>query len=152
MASANDTLQNVFAACEKEPNIVPFDKIILRRKADTLSACISKHATIIMILILICVPLFTLQTNANIETKLSTSSIHIVDHYVTNNAIHLILEDNNYYYSSCYSLDANGTRNLAIIDPVHPNHLVFTYTGVMLHLYLGDEVGKYLHLIITPNE
>ena len=32
---AGETLQNIFAACEQEPNKVPFDKIVLRQKANT---------------------------------------------------------------------------------------------------------------------
>ncbi len=152
MASANDTLQNVFAACEKEPNTIPFDKIVLRRKADTRLTCICKFTTLIMILALIFIPLFTLRTSTNIETEYNKSSLHIVDHFVTEKFIHLTFEEANYYAPSCYSLDTNGQRSLALIDHTNPTHLVFAYTGVTIHLYLCDEYGEYLHLIISPNK
>ena len=32
---ANDTLQNVFAACNKAPNTIPFDKLVLQQAAHT---------------------------------------------------------------------------------------------------------------------
>jgi len=152
LSSANSTLQNVFAACEKEPNIIPFDKIILRRKADTRAACLCKFTTLFMIAILIFIPLFTVRKGATIEMEHNISSIHIVDHYVTENAINLTLAEDNYYTPSCYSLDINGIRNLAMIDPNMPNRLIFVYTGVTIHLYLCDEYGKYLHVIVTPNQ
>ena len=33
--TANEILQNVFAAESKTPNTVPFDKLVLRQKANT---------------------------------------------------------------------------------------------------------------------
>lgn len=140
MMSANNTLQNVFVACEKKPNTIPFDKIVLRRKADTKSACICKYITIIIILALIFVPLFAIQKKADVETELGTSSIH------------LTLEDNNYFFPSCYSINTEGLQDFAIKDPAYSNQLVFPYIGMNLHLYLCDEYGEYLHLIISPNK
>ena len=152
MVSANDTLQNVFAACEKEPNIIPFDKIILRRKANTRSDRLCKYAIIFMIILLLIIPFLAIRVDAKIETEVNSSSIHIIEHYVRDHAIHLMLENDNYYFPSCYSLDAKGVRHLPIIDSASPNHIVFPYTGVEINLYLCDEYGEYLHLIVTPNK
>ena len=33
--TANAALQNVFAACDKAPNTIPFDKLLLREKLNT---------------------------------------------------------------------------------------------------------------------
>lgn len=35
MALADETLQNVFEACSRTPNTVPFDKLVLKQKAAT---------------------------------------------------------------------------------------------------------------------
>ncbi len=35
MIQANNTLQNVFAACNQAPNTIPFDKLVLRNQLDT---------------------------------------------------------------------------------------------------------------------
>ncbi len=35
MDTANTALQNIFAACEKTPNTIPFDKLVLRQSAYT---------------------------------------------------------------------------------------------------------------------
>ena len=32
---ANETLQNIFAACDRAPNTIPFDKLVLRQKTNT---------------------------------------------------------------------------------------------------------------------
>ena len=149
--SANDTLQNVFAALEKEPNTVPFDKIVLRQKANTLSAKLCKYASLLMILLLIIIPIFTLRLNAKVETNIGDSQINVIDYYVGNDTIHLTLDSDNYYYPSCYAIDADGNRELPIIDSNDSCHLIFKYTGIELNIFIADKQGEYYHLIVTPN-
>jgi hypothetical protein len=151
LESANDTLQNVFAAVDQEPNIVPFDKIVLRQKANTFSTTLCKYATLIMILLLLIIPFFTLQSNASVHSDVGESNINIVDHYIGENTIHLTLDSNNYYYPSCYSIDAEGHRHLPIVNSEDPCHLIFQYTGVELNIYIADIHGEYYQLIVTPN-
>ena len=76
---AGETLQNIFAACEQEPNKVPFDKIVLRQKANTKMFTIGKYISILFIIFLFIAPFLFPHSEATITAqKTSKSKIHFL--------------------------------------------------------------------------
>lgn len=149
--TANEALQNVFAACEQPPNTIPFDKLVLRQRANTKSFTIGKYISIGFILLLFIMPFVFPHSPAKI-TQSSGSKAHftIEDHYVSDSTFTLVLSGDEIDYSSCYAIDAEQVTYLPVSSTPSAHTISFPYIGKEINLYIYNNEGQYMQLLLSP--
>ncbi len=146
--SADNTLQNIFAACNETPNTVPFDKLLLRQKAHTRDYDILlKIITVVIILTLLSpLPFLAFRQTVNY------SPIILERHYVANDKLHLVLDTGNHKikYEESYLVSATGTVYEVVSYDDNAHSLCFPYVPYECNIYIpyGDDL--LLHLLISP--
>ncbi len=150
LKSANETLQNVFAQCDTTPNTIPLDKIVLQQKANTRYASIGIYTSLLMLIILLILPAFILQSDATIISQKGISNVRLDSYYITSTSIHVELKDTNCNYTISYAISDDQTKSFAQIDPRDPYHLIFDFDRTSTDLYLFDINGNAKTFHIEP--
>ena len=150
-AQANATLQNVFAACDAKPNTVPFDKILLRSKANVRSFTIGKIVTLLFLILLFCFPLLLPKPSTKIVTMDSSAqTIYVEDHFIQENQFFLFLMGDNIDYPNCHAIKLDGSILSPSTFDKNSNYIAFPYEGDELNILIYTEDGQSLHLVLTP--
>jgi len=152
--TANETLQNVFLACNQPPNTVPFDKLLLRRKLNT------RHYTICICIILLFLVLTFLSPFVFMHHSVSKivtvngyhSSIIVVDHYLKKDYFCLVLSGKGIDYADAYLTDSSGQKMSPSSFDVLKGHIVFPYDGKEVQIYIPSDDGTTLHLLLSPQD
>lgn len=150
--TANEILQNVFAAESKTPNTVPFDKLVLRQKANT-----RFYDRILVILFLVLLltflsPLALTPLTGNPNTGFISNSVELVDDYVEEGFLYLQLDGMLILYEDAYLETADGTQYSVISYDESIGTLCFPYIeGTESNIYIPLEGGQTFHLLLTPH-
>lgn len=147
--SADKTLQSVFAACNVEPNTVPFDKLVLRQQARLKPYNIRLVATLLLLLL-------TLSTPFPFHYFYSQSSkVHVItldQHYVEDNILYIKVDPchGSIDRNNSYLITASGER-IDVLSYDQENHiLAFPYLPEECNIYIPGENNSTLHLLYTP--
>lgn len=153
---ANETLQNVFNACNKKPNSIPFDKILLRQRASTKLFSFGKWLSLVMLLITFFLPLAffngndTLLRNYEMQINENRNSLTLLDYYVKENILYLKLDQSNIAVDQCYLQLIDQTIVPFLSFDVESNLLSFPYPDESANIFIYGEGESFLHLFITP--
>lgn len=150
MDAANATLQNVFASCDKEPNSIPFDKIVLRTKLNTRSYTILLVIFILLLAITLSLPLIFHSSLYHISRK-PGSSLVLEEHYQEDGLLYFILSGDTVFPQDSYLLDEKGNEQAPINYNEETNTLIFDFPDAEVNIYISDSEGNYLHLLVTPD-
>lgn len=150
---ANEMLQNVFAACDREPNTIPFDKLILRRKISTRAYTFGMTVTTIILAITFLLPLAFPPTKATV-TNLGNNNdkLKITSHRVDENLFYLDLEDIEIDTETSYMLTADGELYYPTSFDSSTDTVVFPYLNQEVNIYIYDTEGNLLQLLLTPKK
>lgn len=153
-AMADTTLQSVFAACDKKPNEVPFDKILLRGKM-TSKAC---NVNIILCVVLLIVTLLLPLTFQKPSTRVITGEnkvFSLISHSVENNELILTFSETTFNADTCEMLLVSGSnlsestfKPLQIDDD--SDTIVFPYFEDAMSIYIEDISGSSMTILVTP--
>ncbi len=147
---ANDTLQNVFDACNMSYNTVPFDKLMLRSMAETKLVTVFKYISIAFLIIAILSPLtFKRDQSFSISQTAPGQPIVVVDHQLYEEHFLMILYGNNIDWGQIHAIDENG----AIIYPssVVPENgtVIIPYKCDAFNIYIPNTDGYVLQGVVT---
>ncbi len=151
MTTANNILQNVFIAGEQAPNTTPFDKIVLRSKAQTTMVTACMWIGIVMLLLTLLSPLAFSSRDFKVEQPRSTRSLQIVSHKLYTSEFVMMIEGDKLDYQNIYALKNDG-------EVVFPSKIQFVngdtevtipYDGEQLNLYIPDLDGNILQAILS---
>ncbi len=149
MNSADQTLQNIFAACNVEPNTIPFDKLILREHKRLMPYNICLAITILILLITLSTPLIFIPfSNTNGKLHIITLEQHHIEDgilYIKVKPCHGSIDLNNSYMLTCTG------EKIAVLSYDSENHiLAFPYLNEECNIYILGENNSTLHLLYTP--
>ncbi|MBQ7581711.1 MAG: hypothetical protein IJU25_02710 [Lachnospiraceae bacterium] len=151
MTTANNILQNVFIAGEQAPNTTPFDKIVLRSKAQTTMVTACMWIGIVMLLLTLLSPLAFSSRDFKVEQPRSTRSLQIVSHKLYTSEFVMMIEGDKLDYQNIYALKNDG-------EVVFPSKIQFVngdtevtipYDGEQSNLYIPDLDGNILQAILS---
>lgn len=151
--SAGKMLENVFAACETEPNKVPFDKIVLRSKQNLFTDDLFIIVTIVLFLITFIAPIFF----PHGKNFLSVDSgmgrpLNIVDHAMTDTTFSITFDGNPIDVGNSYMEGADDV----VVTPSEydrkTNTVTFPYYSQEYNIYVYDVKGRCIHLLLTPRK
>src|SRR5574344_1679023 len=90
--TADKTLQNVFAACNKEPNSIPFDKLLLRQKLNTKGYTCRMWISFAILLLTFLAPLAFKPSSFKLASSASSDrNIQIVESHTEDNGQEFVL-------------------------------------------------------------
>ena len=146
---ADATLQSIFEACDLSPNSIPFDKIVLRQKVETIyfNTCILFCIPFLLVTLLAPIPFLLI--NHHNQKQAASNSIRIEKDYldediiyfklsvaVDPNACHLILSDGSFIEPMSYD---NLTKTIA-----------FPYPDTEASIYMETPNDVSAVVLVTP--
>jgi len=149
--TADKMLQNVFAACNAEPNRIPFDKIVLRSRQDFRSDNSFIIATILLILLTFIAPLFFPPSKIFLSVDSSNGRpLVIEEHSLTEDTFNITLKGAPIDLENTYMVGESGKELYPLSYDRETNSLVFPFENEEYNIYITDSYGKTLHLLLSP--
>lgn len=152
MDTANQTLQNVFAACHQEPNTIPFDKLFLKGIAHTAFTKTGKCVGTAFLILTLFAPLAFRNPDFLVMSKGPTQQMAIEDHQLFTNEFVMTLNGSDIDYTHIYAKKADGS----IVLPLYVNPATHTvslpYDGETLNIYILDLNGNVLQAILSESK
>ena len=149
--TANDILQNVFAAKQQAPNTTPFDKIVLKSKARTSLVTSCMWVGIIMLCLTILSPLAFRSTELKVTDFTEAQNLQIIEHQLFTEEFVMIVSGSKLDYQSVYASKNDGT----VIFPsrirfINGNaEITIPYDGEALNLFIPDTDGNVMQAILS---
>ena len=147
--SADTALQNIFAACDRTPNSVPFDKLVLRQQARTKAYDVLLWVIALIITATILSPLaFT-----GFQMPTDSSPIALINHYIKNDKLYVIMDTGNHTirYEEAYITSYSGSIYEVVSYDLKTRSLCFPYIPQGCNLYIPYDDDSLLELPLTPN-
>lgn len=141
---ADATLQSVFAACNKTPNTIPFDKLVLQQSAHTKPFNnLLQMIVIVMFFTLLC-PLAFIR----LPQPIDAAPIVLSRQYVEANKLYLILEPGNHviHYEEAYLVSPGGTIYEIVSYDTQTQTLCFPNVAPNCSIYIPYDSNQTLHL------
>lgn len=152
MELANATLQNILAACDKAPNTIPFDKLILRQKFNSRVYTSPIIAVIIMLVLTLSAPLLIVPVSKYIGQHFPPEETLLIADYVEDNILYLkFAGSRSILYHKAYLETLDDQIVNSISYDIKEGIICFPYydhteSNVYIPLYNGET----LHLLISP--
>lgn len=151
IGTANAALQNIFAACDKAPNTIPFDKIVLRQKANTKSIHILLVITAVLFIFTFVSPLVIPPLTASIETLVVGEPAVLVKDYLQDNILYLEFSGDHILFEQAYAETPDGTIIKVLSCDKEKKLICFPYdTATELNIYIPVRYADTLHFLLTP--
>lgn len=147
--TANETLQNVFSACEKEPNTIPFDKIVLRNRFNRFFYNICMLILCICFVLLLLCPLAFLPKAPSLQLQ-TEQGISLLSHNRVHDTLVLVLSDPNILSDECFMLTLEDEKIMPLSFDAESNTLIFPYPSEEVNIYVYSSTGAFLHLLLSP--
>ncbi len=151
--TANQTLQSVFAACNQAPNKIPFERIVLQKKAKTASVRICMWICILFLIAAVFSPSLFINHYFKISnTNSRMKPIIIEDHSYENDCFTIKFKGDNIDYDGIYLIDESGTTSVpdeiisseGIVQINHPSGTI--------NIFVPDYDGNTLHAVLSIDE
>ena len=151
--TADQMLQNVFAACDTTPNKVPFDKIVLRNKTNVRSERLLIGITAFLFILTLVTPLLLPKGNAFVSVDSTMGRpLTVVSHEMQDEAFLITFEGNKIDITSSYMEANDGSVVYVSSYDEFTNTVTFPYDKKEYNIYVYDVTGKCIHLLLTPRK
>lgn len=149
--TANAALQNVFAACDKAPNTIPFDKLLLREKLNT---HIYDRLVVLVLLLLLFTflsPLAIVPVSEFLERVFAPEKVQMTDNYVEDGFLYIQLKGDNILYEDAYLERSDGTIVPAASYDIKTKTICFPFVeDGESNIYIPVTDSSPLHLLLSP--
>lgn len=151
MGMANETLQNVLAACNQAPNTIPFDKLVLRQKLNTATYTRLIWITALVLVLTFLSPLAVVPV-ADLVGRLSAPvPVSLASDHVEDNILYLEFDGDNILFNESYILNADGSREAPLSYDAGKGIICFTYYDDReTNIYIPVKDAQTIHLLLTP--
>ena len=151
LTTANNILQNVFIAGEQKPNTIPFDKIVLRSKAQTTMVTSCMWIGIVMLLLTLLSPLAFHSQELKVTDFSANEHVQIASHQLYTSEFVMMVTGDKVDYQNIYATKNDGTvvfpsRIRFVNDAIE---VTIPYDGNALNLFIPDFDGNILQAILS---
>lgn len=148
LKSANDTLQNVFAACDEEPNTTSLKQIVITGIFnDTVTNICKWVSTAFLILVLLC-PLAFYNPSFKVKGPVIMPSFTIVNQNTSSSECNIVLNGNTINYDSIYAVKEDGSTIYPTNCDIESGVVTFPYDGSRLVIYISDYYDETVQAIL----
>ncbi|MBR2274493.1 MAG: hypothetical protein IJ873_00280 [Lachnospiraceae bacterium] len=152
LKSANDTLQSVLKTCDKEPNTIPFDKLVFHNTVNAAYAKVCRYLSLALLLFAILSPLTFKDPGFSVRNSGLIERIIVTDHALYEDRFVMYLSGSGIDYKDIYARKNDGNYVFPSSVNEESGEVVFPFEGSSLNIYIPDLNGKVLHAILTANE
>ena len=151
MTTANATLQNVFSACNQAPNTIPFDKLLLRQKANTRTYDRFLLVIGIFLLLTFLSPVFVVPAANCIAEAFEPEPVELKEYYIEEDYLCLLLSGDGICYEAAYMVTPNGEHIPPASYDTTKQLLQFPIQeDVEYNIYIPVDNSVPYHLLFTP--
>lgn len=148
---ADSALQNIFAACNQSPNTIPFDKLVLRRKANTRIYNRLLTVTAVILLFTFLSPFYIVPLSHVTEKLLKPEPVVLLDDYLEDGILYLQLGGDNILYGEAYLETPEGQKISAIVYDTRKQLIGFPFLEEgESNIYIPIKNSEPLHFLLTP--
>ncbi|MFT3984939.1 MAG: hypothetical protein QM697_13610 [Lachnospiraceae bacterium] len=147
--TANQTLQNVFAACNQPPNTIPFDKLVLKGLAQTALVKVCKWSAFCFLLLVLLAPLAFQNSEFTVSSKGFGQRIAIENHRLYADHFIMQLSGGSIDYENIYAKKPDGTVVFPVSADPDSGSVVIPYDGNSLNIYIPDNSGNVLQALLS---
>lgn len=150
LKQADSTLQSVFAACEKRPNIVGIDKLRLRRKLNTRVYDRLLLLTALLLLLTFLSP-FAVAPVTGLFATHSTGSVELLSDSVAEDVLTLTFNGRGILFENAYQELPDGSVEAPVSYDKKSKTICFPYHAeAEVNIYIPIKDSADFHLIISP--
>ena len=149
LKSANDTLQNILKECNKEPNTIPFDRLVFTNTVNVAFAKTGRIASLCLLVLIMLSPLTFGNRGFSVKNSGIIEKIIVTDHQLYSDHFVIYLKGNSIVYDDIYARKNDGNFVFPISADPETGEVVFPYEGQSLNIYIPDINGKVLQAILT---
>ena len=150
--TADEMLQNVFAACDTAPNKVPFEKIVSKSRQNLFSDNAFIVVAILIFVATFFCPLFFPHGSVFMSVDSSVGRpLTVVAHEMTEDTFSISFDGLSLDVANSYMVSADNAIILPMEYNRNTNTIVFPYTPSEYNIYVYDIKGKCLHLLLSPH-
>lgn len=148
---ADSALQNIFAACNQSPNTIPFDKLVLRQKANTQIYNRLLIATAIILLFTFLAPFYIVPLSHVTEKLFTPEPVVLLNDYLEDDILYLQLAGDNILYEEAYLETHDGQRIAAVYHDKAKQLIGFPFPEEgESNIYIPIKNSEPLHFLLTP--
>lgn len=148
--AAKNALQNVFDACETEPNTTSFDTILIRSIANTTLVTVCRWiATVALVLVLISPLAFYSREGFSVNNFAAKADITINEHHLYKERFEMILSGDNIDYTGIYCKKNDGTVVVPYFYEEETGRVVIPFDGDSLNIYITCLDGRVVQALLS---
>lgn len=152
LETADNLLQNVFAACDTTPNTVPLKKIEKRNRQNLFTDNLLIIIAIVIFVISFFVPLCFPHSPIFVSVDSRARELTVVNHEMTADSFSIAFDGLALDYESSYMQAIDGTIVKASSYDRFENRITFPYTQGEYNIYVFDTSGRGIHLLLSPHD
>lgn len=150
-AQANETLANVFEACNQPPNGVAVDQLLDSKKNTVHPYNVWIVVSLVALILTFLSPLALNPVSNRVKTvDRGVANVIITDHQVTEDSFIMTLSGDFIDYTSIYAKTADGTKVYPTSYSTTDGVVTFPYSDEELNIYISDYNKNELHLLLSP--
>lgn len=151
MNTANVALQNILAACDKAPNTIPFDKLILRQEANTRPYNRMILITSVILLLTFLSPLTVVPIATRLDLIFAPEPVRLVNDYLEEQILYLQFTGDDICFANAYIEYSDGRQISPSLIDTEQQLIGFLYDGTQeINIYIPLEDGTNVHYLLTP--
>ena len=148
--AANEALQNVFAACEQEPNTQSLDALLIKNIANTTLVKTGKWMSIALLLLILACPMVFYMAGKESEEKPHKAEISVTSHYLDeeNECFVMTVSGTDVNYEGIYAKKEDGS----IIYPLEADGsgtVKFHFESGTLNIFIPDTEGGVVQAVLS---
>lgn len=152
LESANSILQNVLKENNKEPNTIPFNKLVQTNKVNTAYAKICRITSIVLLVAICVAPLFFGDRAFSVHKTGAFEGIIVADHQLYEDHFVMYLKGNNINYHDIYARKNDGTFIFPSEIDEEAGVVTFPYSGGGMIIFVPDAGGRILQAVLSEQE
>lgn len=152
-AQAEDTLQNVFSACDIQAlaQQVSIRELSEKHRKEALSYKKIMAVAFVFLVLVLLAPLCFRSSLVEISAN-SAADIQILEHHIEDDIFYMTLSGSNIDYDNIQILSASGTEKELLSVDKASSTISFSFRDEELNIYIPDKDGKTLHLFLSPEK
>ena len=147
--AANEALQNVFAACEQEPNTKSLDALLFKNIANTTLVKTGKWIAVALLILVLLSPLVFYMSSKDAANSPKNTDIKVTQHYLDEENERFVMEvsGSNIYYEGIYARKEDGST----IYPIEASDgtVVFHFESGTINIFIPDTEGGIVQAVLS---
>ena len=147
---ANETLQNVFEACETTPNSVSFTTLVIRTRANTTLVSTCKWISVVALILVILSPLaFHSHGKLEVTDAKAITQVSVVSHRLYSDHFEMKLSGSEIDYGGIYCKKLDGTIVIPTVSDAEEGIVEIPFDGDSINIYIPYGDGGILQALLS---